>query len=111
MLAIRWLAFLLFASAAIDWPQWWLDRAGTAALAFGFLALAVGGARGRVAPLPLSPVRVNLADRVRLEQAKAAEALAAELAETEADDLDPDGETLEARIAAYGRRVPAQDSS
>src|SRR5512145_2893003 len=99
---MRYCSFLLFASAAVEWPQWWLDRAGTAALAFGFLALAVGGARGRVAPLAVPPVRVRLPDRVLLEQARAAEALERELAEHEAEDFDPDGETFEERVASDG---------
>lgn len=37
-------AFSLFACAAFSWSLPWLDRAGTAALALGFMALSVGRA-------------------------------------------------------------------
>lgn len=53
----RALAFLAFLGAAFSWPEWYVDRAGLAALGFAFLSLAVAGrarnARpGRFAPRP-----------------------------------------------------------
>ena len=38
----RLTAFSLFVCAAFAWSLPWLDRVGTAALGFGFLALTVG---------------------------------------------------------------------
>ena len=38
---MRLLSFALLASAALDWPGLWLDRAGAAALGLAFLALTL----------------------------------------------------------------------
>lgn len=64
----RWLAALLFVSAAFDWPTWIVDRAGTAALAFAFLALGMGASRGRGAPIMAPPTRVSVRDMAREAQ-------------------------------------------
>ncbi len=53
---MRLLTFSLFATAAFDWPLPWLDRAGTAALGFAFLALALAPG-GLLRP---RPARTNL---------------------------------------------------
>jgi len=61
----RSLAFALLATAAFDWPAPWLDRAGTAALGFAFLALAVspgGLLRLRPARMTFPPKTAQLAD-------------------------------------------------
>ncbi len=60
---MRFLTFSLFATAAFDWPLPWLDRAGTAALGFAFLALALapgGLLRPRPARMNLPPKRGTL---------------------------------------------------
>jgi hypothetical protein len=108
---MRFVAFALLASAAFEWPAWWLDRAGTAALGLAFLALAVGGARGRVAPLQVPPMRVKLPDRALLEQAQAAEHLARALEEDEEAERNGDGETSRLRYTAEGWRRGAGSSS
>ena len=38
---MRGLAFALLVSAALDWPTWWLDRAGVALVGLAFAALAL----------------------------------------------------------------------
>ncbi len=63
---MRFLAFSLFATAAFDWPLPWLDRAGTSALGFAFLALALapgGLSRSRPARMTFPPKRVELLDQ------------------------------------------------
>ena len=42
----RWTAFTLFLCAAFAWVPPFVDRAGLAALGFGFLALSLGRAWG-----------------------------------------------------------------
>jgi len=64
-LVMRLLSFALLAFAAFDWPAPWLDRAGTAALGFAFLALAVspgGFLRSRPARMTFPPKTAQLAD-------------------------------------------------
>lgn len=58
----RFTAFCLFVSAAFDWPALVVDRAGTAALALGFLSLGVGGVRGRALPSLIPPMQVPVRD-------------------------------------------------
>ena len=53
---MRLLAFTFLVCAAFDWPLPWLDRAGTAALGFAFLALASSPGASRL----LRPARMNL---------------------------------------------------
>jgi hypothetical protein len=61
----RYAAFSLFACAAFAWGLPWLDRAGTAALAFAFVALTVGRGVVGAAPanepgeLPMTPDRLR----------------------------------------------------
>lgn len=54
---MRGLAFLFLVSAAVDWPAWWLDRAGVALLGVGFLALALPSRPRRIrrAAMPKVP--------------------------------------------------------
>ena len=61
----RPLAFTLLTFAAFDWPMPWLDRVGTAALGFAFLALAVspgGFPLARRARMTFPPKTVQLGD-------------------------------------------------
>ncbi len=77
---MRFLAFSLFVTAAFDWPAPWLDRAGTAALGFAFLALAVTrpttGLR-RALPFGLSPKTVAVADEAAEEALSVAQRISA----------------------------------
>ena len=56
----RALAFGLFVWAAFDLPAWHLDRAGLAALGFGFLALSIGRRLPPVRSLVPTPQRADL---------------------------------------------------
>jgi len=76
----RVLAFTLLASAALDWPGWWLDRAGVALLGFAFLAVSVGTAsRGwrRALPFGVPPTTVAVADEAAETAASIAQRIAA----------------------------------
>lgn len=62
---MRYLAFLCFASAAIEWPGWYLDRAGVAAAGLGFLALSLPPRPRRIRRAPslvAPPVTVEVDD-------------------------------------------------
>ena len=48
--AYRWIGFSLFLCAAFAWVPPLIDRAGLAALGFGFLALSLGRAWGVARP-------------------------------------------------------------
>lgn len=76
---MRALAFTLLIVAAFDWPLPWLDRAGTAALGFAFLALAVSpGGLGRFRParMNLPPKRTEVRDEPADDVLSLAERLA-----------------------------------
>lgn len=53
----RLLAFSFFVSAAFDWPTLFVDRAGTAALGFAFLALIVGRTSSGLRPSLIDQAR------------------------------------------------------
>ena len=54
---LRFSAFAFLVFAAFAWSLPFLDRAGTAALGFAFLALAVGRRQGEPRPSTLDSVR------------------------------------------------------
>jgi hypothetical protein len=62
----RWTAFSFFACAAFAWVPPFVDRAGMAALGFGFLAISLGRAWGVARPgtlaPPTMPVGLNFPD-------------------------------------------------
>lgn len=77
---MRFVAFILFGCAAFNWTPPYLDRAGTAALAFGFVALTVGaGVPGvrRALPFSVAPSTATVADDSVAEVMSLADRLAA----------------------------------
>lgn len=75
---MRGVAFALFVCAAFNWTLPWIDRPGTAALGFGFVALSMGviresrrsilpflmrGAATDATPTPISPM-TDLTERL-----------------------------------------------